>query len=40
LFLGTRGDVDDIVAACRKVHENRSSLIAFEHAKSASLVSH
>lgn len=40
LFLGTRADVDEIVAACRKVHENRSSLIAFEHAKSATLVSH
>lgn len=40
LFLGTRHDVDEIVAACRKVHEKRSSLIAFEHAKSATLGSH
>ena len=40
LFLGTRHDVEEIVAACEKVYENRSSLIAFEHAKSATLVSH
>ncbi len=36
LFLGTRDDVDDIVAACQKVQQNASSLAAFEHADSAS----
>jgi len=40
LFLGARHDVDDIVAACEKVHKSSSCLIAFEHAKSATLVSH
>ncbi len=40
LFLGTRGDVDDILAACHKVQRNASSLVRLAHADSASAKRH
>ena len=39
LFLGTLHDVDEILTAFRKVQQNASDLIAFEHAGSASPMS-